>query len=75
MTPCGAEGNTDFRAMVATGQELTLTNGMRFEICDAPAVFTLTNEECGQLTAERFKAKQKAKAKAKAKAEEEAEEE
>jgi len=43
-------------------EELTLTNGMKFEIGDVPAVFTLTNEERDQLTDERFKAKQKAKA-------------
>ena len=43
-------------------EELTLTNGMEFEIGDVPAVFTLTNEECDQLTDERFKAKQEAKA-------------
>jgi len=43
-------------------KQLTLTNGMEFEIGDVPAVFTLTNEECDQLTDERFKAKQEAKA-------------
>lgn len=37
-------------------EQLTLTNGMEFTIGDVPAVFTLTNEECDQLTAERFKA-------------------
>ncbi len=35
--------------------DLTLTNGMEFEIGDVPAVFTLTDEECDYLTEERFK--------------------
>jgi pSer/pThr/pTyr-binding forkhead associated (FHA) protein len=41
-------------------KQLTLTNGMEFEIGDVPVVFTLSNEECDQLTDERFKAKQEA---------------
>ena len=43
-------------------EQLTLTNGMEFTIGDVPAVFTLTNEECDQLTDERFKEKQEAEA-------------
>ena len=41
--------------------QFTLTNGMEFEIGDVPVVFTLTNEECDILTAERFKIKQEEK--------------
>ncbi|MBK1831540.1 FHA domain-containing protein [Verrucomicrobiaceae bacterium R5-34] len=36
---------------------ITLTNGMVVEIGDVPMAFTLTEEECDQLTAERFKAR------------------
>lgn len=35
--------------------EITLTNGMEVEIGDVSAVFSLTDEECDQLTEERFK--------------------
>lgn len=35
--------------------DLALTNGMELEIGDVPAVFTLDDEECDYLTAERFK--------------------
>lgn len=34
---------------------ITLTNGIEVEIGDVPVQFTLTDEECDQLTAERFK--------------------
>ncbi|BDS06428.1 hypothetical protein NT6N_14680 [Oceaniferula spumae] len=34
---------------------ITLTNGMEIEIGDVPVEFTLTDEECDQLTEERFK--------------------
>lgn len=34
--------------------DFTLTNGMEFEIGDVIVEFTLTNEECDQLTDERF---------------------
>jgi len=34
---------------------ITLTNGMEVEIGDVPMTFTLTDEECDQLTEERFK--------------------
>ena len=37
--------------------EITLTNGMEFEIGDISAVFSLSYEECDQLTDERFTAK------------------
>ena len=38
--------------------QITLTNGMEVEIGDVSAVFTLTDEECDQLTEERFKEKE-----------------
>lgn len=43
-------------------EQITLTNGMEFEIGDVLAKFSLADEECDLLTEERFKAKQKAKA-------------
>lgn len=42
-------------------KDFALTNGMEFEIGDVPAVFTLTDEECDQLTEERFKEREKRK--------------
>lgn len=38
--------------------QITLTNGMEVEIGDVSAVFSLTDEECDQLTEERFKEKE-----------------
>ena len=38
---------------------ITLTNGIEVEIGDVPVQFTLTDEECDQLTAERFKESKK----------------
>ena len=39
--------------------EITLTNGMEIEIGDISAIFTLTDEECDQLTDERFSEEEK----------------
>ncbi len=38
--------------------DITLTNGMEVFIGDVPAIFTLTDEECDQLTEERFSKKE-----------------
>lgn len=42
--------------------DITLTNGMEVEIGDVSAVFSLTDEECDQLTEERFKERKKKEA-------------
>ena len=39
--------------------QITLTNGMEVEIGDVSAVFSLAEEECDQLTEERFRHKEK----------------
>ena len=39
--------------------QITLTNGMEVNIGDITAVFTLTDEECDQLTEERFRHEEK----------------
>lgn len=39
-------------------ETITLTNGIEVEIGDVPVQFTLTDEECDQLTEERFKERQ-----------------
>jgi len=38
-------------------EQITLTNGMEVEIGDVSAIFSLTEEECDQLTEERFRHK------------------
>ncbi|NWK55888.1 FHA domain-containing protein [Verrucomicrobiaceae bacterium N1E253] len=59
---CDCESTNGVKLDGERQEEITLTNGMEVEVGDVSLEFSLSDEECDQLTEERFKAKREAEA-------------